>query len=896
MGTIIESLSEMLNEEKWTRAAINSYTIGNFEELDQIISSAGAKEELGEIKLLCDEHLAHTKHSIIALYISGIISLKKRLIDDTHLVQLITLFSDNRKWKIVEYLASRVLEHGENMLVLRLLAHCYENTSDEEKKFAIWERLVKVDFEETDIVKHLAERAAQQGDQEQSVAYYKKALYRYINFRNFNQIKDIWDLLLKQVPEEYEFFLQICSKVSSAVSPERGSQLLFELYEVYRLQGKLERAVDILKLYLHNETKSVEARNELIDCYREMYKDHSKLETYINESNLLQSYRNVEEAIAYFEKHISLDAGNFVYHKSWGIGRIKSIRGEQVVIDFIKKRGHDMSLKMAVNALTVLDKNHIWVLKSVLPKERLHEKVKEDPAWALRTVIKSFNNSASIRTIKSELVPAVLSKNEWTAWNISARKMLKTSSLFGTNPENADEYVVRETPISFEEKTLNIFKSEKDFYQRVKILREFVSNSDPDSTFFEEIYSYFLTFANNYSILNDHVVSSYLLTKRLSRSYGFLQKPSELSFANELKQEQTLLSIFQSIDDGDLKRDFLLEVKNSFDDWQEKFVKIFPYHLTLYIIDELSASDRKDELMKKIFHEAYESYRERPEPFTWLARNYSFEQWEYYNISMEKVLIALLHLLDITFRNISNKKDVVTNRRINRSIQTILFEEDILHQYVAANERDQVNRIYSLVKDIEELDPSKKIELKHLIKEQIPDFKFTGDDERAETISGGLIVTEKSFIEKQNELKHIIEVEVPENSREIGAARELGDLRENAEYKAGKEKQEMLNITVSRLKSEIERSVIFDEAAVDTEKISFGTTAVLYNTESETEETFHIFGPWESEPSKKIISYLSPFGAKLLNRREGEEFSFVINENKYSYIVRSITKADFTDL
>ncbi len=895
MGNTIEKISEMLNEEKWTRAAINSYTIHNFEVLDDLLNNS-SKEDLGEIKLLCDEHLTHTKHSIIALYISGVIALKKRLIDDSHLVQLITLFSDNRKWKIVEYLADKVLEYGENMIVLRLLANAYESTGEDEKKYQIWERLVKVDYEEIDIVKLLAERSAAAGDMEQAVIYYKKALYRYITFRNFSQIKDIWDVLIHRIPEEYEFFLQICTKVSTAISQERGNQLLFELFHVYRDQENWNRALEIIKLYLHGDLKSVDARNELIACYREIYKDHSKLEDYISESNLLQSYRNVEDAISYFEKHIALDSGNFVYHKSWGIGRIKSIRGEKVVIDFVSKRAHEMSMKMAVNALTVLDRSHIWVLKSVLTKEKLREKVKEDAAWALRTVIKSYGNSASIRTIKSELVPAVLTKNEWTSWNLAARKILKTNSMFGTNPEKTDEYLVRETPISFEEKTLNTFKSEKGFYQRVRIMREFISNSEPDSTFFEEIYNYFLTIANNFTVINDQVVSSYLVTKRLSRQFSFLPKPSEFKFSEVLTDEATLLQVFQHIDDSDIKRDFLTEVKLSFDNWKELYVRLFPYYLTMYIIDELEVSQEKDAYLNEVFANSYESYREKPETFCWLAKSFSFEQWEKRGIPTEKVLIALLHLLEITFRNISNKKDVVVNRRLNRIIQAVLFEEGALNIYIAAHNQDQVNRIYSLLKDIPDLDPSKKIELKHLIKEQFPDYRFTDEDEKAETISGGLIVTENSYVRKQDELRHILEVEIPENSKEIGAARELGDLRENAEYKAGKERQEMLNFSVGKLKTEIDRAVIFEEDTVDTSKVSFGTTVELVNRHNDTVEVYHIFGPWESEPNKGILSYLSPFGSKLLNRTVAEEFSFTINEHAYSYRVKSITKAPFQQL
>ena len=67
------------------------------------------------------------------------------------------------------------------------------------------------------------------------------------------------------------------------------------------------------------------ARKEITECYREKFKDHSQLAEYIRISNLTQSWRNVHDAIADFEKHISFDAGNFVCHRSWGIGRIREL-------------------------------------------------------------------------------------------------------------------------------------------------------------------------------------------------------------------------------------------------------------------------------------------------------------------------------------------------------------------------------------------------------------------------------------------------------------------------------------------------------------------------------------------------------------------------------------------
>ena len=83
---VIDNISGMLNEEKWTRATLNDYAIGNFQELDGIIEKVIAEGAHDEVQALCEEHLEHTKNSIVALYVSGVVSLRKQQVDDTHLL------------------------------------------------------------------------------------------------------------------------------------------------------------------------------------------------------------------------------------------------------------------------------------------------------------------------------------------------------------------------------------------------------------------------------------------------------------------------------------------------------------------------------------------------------------------------------------------------------------------------------------------------------------------------------------------------------------------------------------------------------------------------------------------------------------------------------------------
>ncbi|MDY7028423.1 MAG: transcription elongation factor GreA, partial [Spirochaetota bacterium] len=338
--TNVDRIRELLNEEKWTRATLNSYTIQNFKELDTLLDSTESEEDLEEIKNICDEHLHHTRNSIIGLYISGIIALNQQLIDDSNLVHVISIFTDNHKWKIVEYLCNRILEFGENKIALSTLADCYENENEIDKKYQVWERLIKVDFEEADIVKHLAEKKESEGEIEEAVEYYKKAIHRYINKKLFTSIKDIWHKLIEYIPEETDLFFHIEKKVERAINAERAAQLLEELYANYRENENWDKGIEILKRILSYDSQSEWARKEITDCYRNKYADHSHLDEYIKLSNLTQSWRNVHEAIEEFEKHISFDAGNFVYHRTWGIGRIRSIKDNSITIDFTRKRGH----------------------------------------------------------------------------------------------------------------------------------------------------------------------------------------------------------------------------------------------------------------------------------------------------------------------------------------------------------------------------------------------------------------------------------------------------------------------------------------------------------------------------------------------------------------------------
>ena len=369
---LIKTVQEMLNEEKWTRATISNYTKNNLTELATKVEEAVNSNCVDEMKAICDDHLSHTKNSIIALYLSGMLGLKKKTLDNSSIVTLVTIFQDNHKTPIVIYLCESILAEDEtNKFALRTLAECYKEENND-KVWEIYETIVKLDYEEADIAKTLAEYYESKGDTEQSIDFYKKALLRYVTKKSGNQIKEIWSILVKLIPEEIDFFLLVQRKIAKTISEDKSALLMQELYIYYKDAKKWDIAIDILKLLLSIDEKDTWARKEITDCYKEKYADHSQLEDYIRISNLSQGWRNVFEAISDFEKHIAFDAKNYVFHRSWGVGIIRKVTKDNISIHFGKKYGvKEMSLKMAVDALQPLSKDHIWVLKATKAKDEL---------------------------------------------------------------------------------------------------------------------------------------------------------------------------------------------------------------------------------------------------------------------------------------------------------------------------------------------------------------------------------------------------------------------------------------------------------------------------------------------------------------------------------------------
>lgn len=115
--------------------------------------------------------------------------------------------------------------------------------------------------------------------------------------------------------------------------------------------------------------------------------------------------------------------------------------------------------------------------------------------------------------------------------------------------------------------------------------------------------------------------------------------------------------------------------------------------------------------------------------------------------------------------------------------------------------------------------------------------------------------------------------ERPTTVIELDEARQLGDLKENAEYHAAKEKLALIDVQIAELGSIISKAIIIDPSTLPHNKVSFGSTVELVNTDTEEEFIYSIVGGVEANVDNGLISFNSPLAKQLLGKEEGDEIT-----------------------
>ena len=137
-----------------------------------------------------------------------------------------------------------------------------------------------------------------------------------------------------------------------------------------------------------------------------------------------------------------------------------------------------------------------------------------------------------------------------------------------------------------------------------------------------------------------------------------------------------------------------------------------------------------------------------------------------------------------------------------------------------------------------------------------------------------------------DELESELRVHLP---KEIKRALEFGDLRENSEYRAALDRQNVVKARIVELRQRISEIASIDLSKISRDKAGYGSTLVLYDGEKDEEITYRLVTPEESNPQEGLISTVSPVGRSLMGKEEGDEVTVRTPAGARTFEIRRLT-------
>lgn len=149
-------------------------------------------------------------------------------------------------------------------------------------------------------------------------------------------------------------------------------------------------------------------------------------------------------------------------------------------------------------------------------------------------------------------------------------------------------------------------------------------------------------------------------------------------------------------------------------------------------------------------------------------------------------------------------------------------------------------------------------------------------------------MTQAGYDALQEELKNLVEVERPGVVDAIAEARSHGDLSENAEYHAAKERQAFVEKRISELEEKLRNAQVIDIASIAGDDVKFGATLSLLDEDSDEEIQYRIVGSDEADVKKGLLSITSPLARALIGKRVGDEVEVSIPSGSRTYLIQKI--------
>lgn len=589
-------------------------------------------------------------------------------------------------------------------------------------------------------------------------------------------------------------------------------------------------------------------------------------------------------------RHVDLLAqladGGCCTHRSWGFGRIKTVDTvfARFTIDFQGKPGHTMDLSFAAENLKPIPKNHILARKAADLDSVRH--LAAHHLDLIKLVLNSYGGKATADQIQAVLVPDVIS-DDWKKWWETAKREMKKNGHFIVPAKKTEPVIFQVQETSLQDRLVADFRAAKGLKARILVVAEVIklaSDMADKKTAAVEIITALNADITSYLRTQPAVALEAVFSRdELAEVAGLQPVTVEITAAQIWGQDIKFGPMLELIPAAKHHR-ALASFKNANPDtWQEVLrgsLNFVSSKLVKEFASLLIAEGRMD-LLKETLAKLIRQHTAGSELLLWFGRERSDA---YADIMGPEVFRAMLTAME---------RDQFNEKRSNRLRDFILEDQELLNELTATADIEVVKDLTRALQLSPVFDDmSKRSLLARLVKKH-PAVQSLVSGEQTKQDST-ILVSWESLERRRLEYQELVQKKIPANSKEIAIARSYGDLRENHEYKAAKEMQKIIMRQKEELEAQMMRARGTDFSNPKTDAVNIGTIVQATNLETNQSESFRILGAWDSNPDQGIISYLTPIGQALLNRKVGDAVEFELHDTKHRLRIESIEAAPVT--
>jgi transcription elongation GreA/GreB family factor len=650
-----------------------------------------------------------------------------------------------------------------------------------------------------------------------------------IDGKKLDALEALWAKRMEEDAEALPVFFAVAAAVKKKASGGVAVKLLRFLADFHD-QGSEERIQTLLEL-ARMSPKDPEVRKELAASLKSRFGKHPAYAAVVAKFPV-ESAPDPAEAAGRIARWLRFRPDGIYYMPGRGAGRLVEMKPALDVFRLeVQGAKLPLSLVSAERNLVELPEGH-FLRRKVEDPASLAALAESDPPETLRQLLESFGGRSTVQEVRDHL-SGIVPDAKWSSFWSAARKH-KQVVVSGT--AKSSPVVWSESVDAAEDSVRRSFEKAAPA-AKIDLARKHAKRSKALAALMAESLASEARKAGS---------AAPALAWELSQAAARLAPGSPEAFpAADLLAVPELRRALAEIRDHQAREKALEAVRASRADWAEIFIEQISREEDARVLGTLFSAlgERAADFRRKILR----SPRTAPRAFVWLLERMHADG----RADSTALFVSLTDAM---------RMDEFSGLRARLKE---LFEPGglaVALVRLAGSEEEARDLLHALDR-VAGLEEHRRATVREALLMKFPELRAPAREY--------LYATVDAIEARRKEMLHLKQVELPANAEQMRAAKEHGDLSENFEYHAARQKHEYLSARIATLADELSRTRSLDPSRIDANEVRVGTRVRLRD-EGGAEREIVILGPWDSKPESLVYSYQSEFAQRLLGARTGD--------------------------